>query len=111
MTGHGGEKADSAVDICAVVLERYFARLAHGLQLVNACPESSVSEDAEQLYDRSVRCHLSLKAYLQSSKMNHAVDIRVCLEDLVEVLLFSDVNMKKVGSLAADELNAIDCLF
>ena len=33
------------------------------------------------------------------------------LEDLVEVLLFSDVDIVELGSLARDELNPINCLF
>jgi lipopolysaccharide biosynthesis glycosyltransferase len=43
--------------------------------------------------------------------MNDAVNIRMCLEDLVEVLLLSDVDIVVLGSLAGDELDAIDRLF
>lgn len=35
----------------------------------------------------------------------------MCLEDLVKVLLFPDVNIVELGSLAGDKLNSIDCLF
>ena len=33
------------------------------------------------------------------------------LEDLVEVLLFPNVDIVELGSLARDKLNSIDCLF
>jgi len=42
--------------------------------------------------------------------MYHAVDIRMRLEDLVKVLLFPDVDMEELRPLAADELDAVDCL-
>lgn len=43
--------------------------------------------------------------------MDHAVNIRMRLEDLVEVLLFPDVDIVKLGSLARDKLNSINCFF
>lgn len=43
--------------------------------------------------------------------MYHAVDIRMCLEDLVKVLLFPDVDIEVVRPLATDELDTIDDLF
>ncbi len=52
-----------------------------------------------------------LKAHLQSSKVDHAVNIRMGLEDLVEVLLSPDVDMVELGSLARDKLNSINCFF
>ena len=55
--------------------------------------------------------NLGPEAYLQGSEMNDAVNIRMCLEDLVEVLLLSDVDIVVLGSLAGDELDAIDRLF
>lgn len=42
--------------------------------------------------------------------MNHAIDIRMRFEDLVEVLLLSNIDIVELGSLAADEFNAIDDL-
>lgn len=43
--------------------------------------------------------------------MDHAVNVWVRLEDFVEILLFSDVDMEKFGSLSGDELYAIDSFF
>ena len=51
------------------------------------------------------------KAYLQSSKVNYTVNVRMRLEDLVEVLLLPDVNIIELRSLATDELDPIDCFF
>lgn len=49
--------------------------------------------------------------YLESSEMNHAVNVWMCLKDFVEVLLFSDVGLKEIGSLSTDKLNSIEGLF
>lgn len=35
MLCHGGEEADRAIDVCAVVLQRDFSRLAYGLKVVS----------------------------------------------------------------------------
>ena len=43
--------------------------------------------------------------------MNHTVYVWMRLEDLVKVLLFSDINIEELWSSPADELNAIDGLF
>lgn len=40
--------------------------------------------------------------------MDHAVYVWMRLEDLVEVLLSSDVDMIEVRSLSADKLDTID---
>lgn len=50
-------------------------------------------------------------SYLQSRKMYHTVDIRMCLEDLVKVLLFPDIDLEELRLLARDELDAFDGLF
>lgn len=42
--------------------------------------------------------------------MDDTVNIRVRLEDLIEVLLFPYVDIVEFGSLAADELDTIDGL-
>lgn len=52
-----------------------------------------------------------LSTYLQSSKMYHAVNVWMRLEDLVKVLLFPDINVEILRPLAADKLNAIDDFF
>ena len=43
--------------------------------------------------------------------MDDTVDVWMRLEDFVEVVLFPDVDLKEVGSLAADELNSINGFF
>ena len=46
--------------------------------------------------------------YLESSEMDHAVNVWMRLEDSVEVLLFPDVGLKEFRSLSTDELYSID---
>lgn len=43
--------------------------------------------------------------------MYHTVNVRVRLEDLVKVLLLSNVDMNEFRALATNELDAIDSLF
>lgn len=43
--------------------------------------------------------------------MDHVVNVWMRLEDLVEVLLFLDIDLKEFRAFAADELDAIDGLF
>ena len=43
--------------------------------------------------------------------MDDAVNVWMRLEDFVEVILFPDVGLIKVGSLSTDELNSIDGFF
>ena len=50
------------------------------------------------------------ETYLESSEMNHTVDILMRLKDLVEGTRLGDINVVKFGPLAADELDTIDCL-
>lgn len=50
-------------------------------------------------------------AYLKRGEMDHAVNVWVRLEYFVEVLLFSDVDLREFGSLSAYELDAIEGFF
>ena len=50
-------------------------------------------------------------AYLERSKMNDAVNVRMRLEDSVEVVLFFDIDIEEFRPLPADELDAIDGFF
>lgn len=43
--------------------------------------------------------------------MNHAVNVRVLLKDAVKGSLVGDVELDKLGPLAADQLDAVDNLF
>ena len=43
--------------------------------------------------------------------MDYTVNVWMGLEDLVKVLLFSDVDMEELRALAANELDAIDGFF
>ena len=47
-------------------------------------------------------------AYLESSEMDHAVNVWMRLEYFVEIILFPDVDLKEFGSLPTDELDAIE---
>ena len=40
--------------------------------------------------------------------MNHAVNVWMCLEDLVEVVLLADIDIEEFRPLATDELDTID---
>ena len=53
----------------------------------------------------------ALRAYFQGSKVDHTVNIRMRLEHLIEVLLFPDIDIVELRSLARDKLDSIDCLF
>lgn len=43
--------------------------------------------------------------------MDHAVNVRMSLEDLVKILLFPDVHFHKLRAFAGNQLNPIDDLF
>ena len=43
--------------------------------------------------------------------MDDTVNVWMRLEDFVEVVLFPYVDLKEVGSLSTDKLNAIDSFF
>jgi hypothetical protein len=47
---------------------------------------------------------------LQGGKMDHTIDIRVFGEDLVESSRVCDIELGKLGSLAGDQLDAVDDL-
>lgn len=51
-----------------------------------------------------------VNAYLESSKVDDAVDFGVSLEDLVEAVLLGDIDLDESGLLAADGLNAVQSL-
>lgn len=48
--------------------------------------------------------------HLEGSKMNHAIDVRMCLEELVKSSFIGHIKLEKLGLLATDELNAIQHL-
>jgi predicted DNA repair protein MutK len=48
--------------------------------------------------------------YLESSEVNHAVNVGVSLEDGVEGLLVGDIKLDELGLLAADSLNTVQGL-
>lgn len=51
------------------------------------------------------------KAYLERSEMDYAVNVWVLGEDLVEIGLVGDVHRVELGTLAGEELNAVDAFF
>jgi hypothetical protein len=50
------------------------------------------------------------RAYLEGGKVNDTVNIGVSLEDLVEAILIGDIELDKLGLLAADSLDPIQGL-
>lgn len=51
---------------------------------------------------------LRRNTYLQSCKVDDAVDIRMRGEDLVQLYLICDVDFVELWSLAAKQLNAVE---
>jgi hypothetical protein len=49
--------------------------------------------------------------YLQSGKVNNAVDVGVSFEDLVKGRLVGDVDLSELGLLARDQGNALQSLW
>lgn len=49
--------------------------------------------------------------YLECSKVNHVVNIRVVAKDLVQSLFIVDVDLVEHGALAADELYPVHHFF
>ena len=49
-------------------------------------------------------------SYLERSEVDNAVNVGVGLEDLVEALLVSDIELNELGLLAGDQLNAVQGL-
>lgn len=47
-------------------------------------------------------------AHLERGKVNNTVDVGVRCKDLVEFTFVGDVGLEELGSLSADELNAIE---
>lgn len=55
-----------------------------------------------------VRVLRSPKTYFERSKVNHTINVRVLLEDLVKTSFLSDVDIVELRPLAANELDAVD---
>jgi len=53
---------------------------------------------------------LGFSTYLEGSKVNHVIDVRVLAEDLVKCSLVVDIHLVKLRSLATDELDPVDDL-
>ena len=106
MTCHRGKEAHSAVNICPPILEGNFARFAYSLRMV--ITKINLMSQCDKLTE-NIR-ETASEAYLQRSEVNDTINIWMRFKDFIEVLLFSDVRVKEVGSLAADEFNSIDDL-
>ena len=48
--------------------------------------------------------------YLESSKVDNAVNVRVGLEHLVEAIFLGDIELDEFGLLAGDQLNTLEGL-
>ena len=68
-------------------------------------------QGAQHVDDKRELLEGALKAYFQGSEVDHTVNIRMRLEHLIEVLLFPDIDIVELRSLAGDKLDPIDCLF
>ena len=102
--GHGGEEADGAVNIGAVVLEWDLAGLADRLSicLVNVA-------DARNILAAFLRICAS-RPYLEGSKVDHTVNFRMLFENPVQSASLGDIDIVEIRALAADELDAIERL-
>ena len=49
--------------------------------------------------------------HLQGCEVDHAVDVGMSLEDLIEILLFSNVHFHELGAFSRYELNPLKNLF
>jgi hypothetical protein len=90
--GHGGEERDRATDVDFVVGEGDLGGLANGL-----CGLLKMA-----LWDSCLRAHL------ESGKVDDIVNVGVLGEHFVEASFVCDVAVVEGGSLAADELDAVD---
>lgn len=54
---------------------------------------------------------MAASAYLQRCEMDDAVNIRMVLKNLIEGAIVGDVEVVKLRSLAANQLNPVDSLF
>ena len=88
---HGGEEADGAVDVGAVVLEGDFSRFADCLYSTEYLDETRI-----------------LFTNLEGSKMDDIVDIRVIGEDFIKGIGDGDVDVVESRTFAADQLDAVD---
>jgi hypothetical protein len=89
---HASEKGDGPAHVDAVVLQRDLARFAHSLR---------VQQSAGYALDQCIL------AYLESCKVDDAVNVRVCCKDLAQCLLVGDVDLVEDWPFAADQLNAV----
>lgn len=48
------------------------------------------------------------ETYLQSSEVDHAVDVGVGCEDLIQTFLVGDIDLVELGSFLAQQLDAVD---
>ena len=90
---HGGEEADGAVDIGAVVLEGDFSRFADCLW------------STEHLGEKQALC-----TNLEGSEVDDIVDIRMLSKDFVKSIGDGDVDVVESRTFPADQLDSIDAL-
>lgn len=88
---HGAEKSDAAADIDTVVLEGNLAGLADSLRMVLTGVTGG----------QQTTC-------LESSKVNHTVNGRVLLKDIVEGLLVGHVELVESRTAAGQQLDAVE---
>lgn len=96
---HCAEEGDSAADVDAVVFDRLFGGFSHGLD-----------EYACQLWVDQSKTKKSQFSDLQSSKVDHGVNLRMLLENPIQALLIGDIDVVEFGLLPADELDTVEDL-
>ena len=101
MSGHGAKKTDAAIDVDIVVVERFFRALANSLTSNHVSSKSRMDSTSEAAAEFS---------YLESCEVDDRVNIRMLVKDCVKSFLVCNVQLLKIRSLPADELNAIDDL-
>lgn len=59
-------------------------------------------------HDKPTSSEIYDSTHLQRSKVDNTVNVRVLLEHLVQLLLIGDIAGVELGSLAANELDAVE---
>lgn len=93
---HASKEGNGAANVDAIVFEGNHTRLSNSLQ---------------QFLSIEPRLGLRKETYLESSKVNHAVNLGMGGKDLLESGLIGDIDLVKVGSFTAQELDAIQTDF
>lgn len=67
------------------------------------------SATARQKQDKAILISGQI-THLQSSKVNHGVNLGMLLENLIQALLIGDIDVIELGFLSADKLDTVENL-